>query len=76
MHEHLLQLVDVIYIYIYSKQVFPVLGNGKHSCGNKYADKKQKNFRFYATATYKHTSITIEELLGYVFSMCFLCGPC
>jgi hypothetical protein len=24
---------------------------------------------------HKHTSITIEELLGYVFSMCFVCDP-
>jgi hypothetical protein len=25
---------------------------------------------------HEHASITIEELLGYVFSMCFLFGPC
>jgi hypothetical protein len=25
---------------------------------------------------HKHTSITIQELLGHVFSMRFLCGPC
>jgi hypothetical protein len=41
---------------------------------NRICGQQQKNFR--SMQQHKHTSITKDELLGYVFSTCFLCGSC